>query len=60
MKGGMKHALMTRKMSLKTPIGRNVTADIEIEVTEMKIDLPMKKESMTPSQEILTTEAGAS
>ena len=57
-------ALMTGKMSLKTPISRNTTADVmvapntgvkpgvirvEIEVTEIKIDLTMKKESMTPS-----------
>ena len=71
----MKHALMTGKMSLKTPISRNATADmtvapntgikpgmirVEIEVTEIKIDLTMKRESMTPSPEILATEAGAS
>ena len=71
----MKHALMTGKTSLKTPISRNATADVtvahntgvkpgvmrvEIKVTGIKIDLTMKKESMTPSPEILTTEAGAS
>ena len=71
----MKHALMTGKMSLKTPISRNATADVmvapntgikpgmirvEIEVTEIEIDLPMKRWSMTPSPEILTTEAEAS
>ena len=71
----MKYALMTGKMSLKTPISRNTTADmmvahntgikpgmmrVEIEVTEIEIDLTMMKESMTPSPEILTTEAGAS
>ena len=31
-----------------------------VEVTEIEIDLTMKRESMTPSPEILTTEAGAS
>ena len=71
----MKHALMTGKMSLKTPISRNATADVtvapntgikpgvirvQIKVTEIEIDLTMKRESMTPSPEILTTEAGAS
>ena len=70
----MKHILMTRRMSLLTPISRNATADmmvapntgikpgmirVEIEVTEIEIDLTMKRKSMTPS-EILTTEAGAS
>ena len=74
-KGGMKHALLTGKMSLKTPISRNATADVmvahnigikpgmmreEIKVMEIEIDLTMKKESMTPSPEILTTEVGAS
>ena len=58
-KGGMKHALMTGKMSLKTPISRNATADmivapntgikpgmirVEIKVTEIEIDLTMKRE----------------
>ena len=75
MKGGMKHALMTGKMSLKTPISRNATADVmvapntgikpgvirvETEVTEIETDLTMKRESMTPSPDILTIEAGAS
>ena len=74
-KGGMKHALMTGKMNLKTPIIRNTKADVtvapntgvkpgmirvEIKVTEIQIDLTMKRESVTPSPEILTTEAGAS
>ena len=75
MKGGIKHTLMMGKMSLKTPISRNATVDVmaapntgvkpgvirvEIKVTEIEIDLTMKRESMTPSPEILTTEAGAS
>ena len=74
-KGGMEHVLMMGKMSLKTPISRNTTADVtvapntsikpgmirvEIDITQIKVDLTMKKENMTPSPEILTTEAGAS
>ena len=53
---------------------RNATADVmvahntgvtpgvmrvEIEVTEIETDITMRKESMTPTLEILATEAGA-
>ena len=73
-KGGRKHILMTGEMNLKTLIMRNTTADmtvvhntgikpgmmrVETKVTEIKTGITMKKESMTPTLEILTTEAGA-
>ena len=73
-KGGRKHVLMTGEMNLKTLIIRNATADVtvahntgtkpgvmrvETKVTEIETDATMKKESMTPTLEILTTEAGA-
>ena len=65
---------MTREMSLRTLIMRNATADVmvahnmgikpgmmrvETEVAEIETDVTMRKESMTPTLEILTTEAGA-
>ena len=65
---------MTEKMSLKTLIMRNPTAGVtvahstgikpgmmtvEIEVTKIGTDITMKTESMAPTLEILTTEAGA-
>ena len=65
---------MTRETSLKTLIMRNATVGVtvahstgikpgvmrvEIEVTGIETDITMKKESMTPTLEILITEAGA-
>ena len=72
---GRKHASIIGRMSLKTPLSKSVVADVtvvhnmgvkggemgvEIEATEIKIDPIMKKESMTPSLEILITGVGAS
>ena len=65
-KGGRKHILMTRKMSLKTLVMKNATADmtvahstgvkpgmmrVEIEVTEIETDVTMKKEYDTYSRD---------
>ena len=73
-KGGRKCILTTRETNLKTLIMRNATADVtvahntgtkpgmmrvETKVAEIKTGITMKKESMTPTLEILTTEAGA-
>ena len=73
-KGGRKHILTTREMSLRTPIMRNTTADVmvahntgtkpgmmrvETKVTEIETGITMKKESMTPTLEIPITKAGA-
>ena len=65
---------MTGEMHWKTLMMRNATADVtvahntgtkpgmmrvETKVTEIETGITMKKESMTPTLEILTTEAGA-
>ena len=65
---------MTDETNLKTLIMRNATADVtvahntdakpgmmrvETEVAEIKTGITMKKEGMTPTLEIPTTEAGA-
>ena len=64
---------MIEEMSLRTPIMRNATADVtvahntgakpgmirvETEIKEIKTDITMRKESMTPTLEIPTTEVG--
>ena len=72
---GRKHTLIIGRMSLKTPISKSIIADmtvvhntgikagemgVEIKAEEIEIDPIMKKDSMKPSLEILTTGVGAS
>ena len=72
-KSGRKCILMTEEMSLRTLIMRNTTADmtvahntdtkpgmirVETKIKEIETDVTMRKESMTPTLEIPTTEAG--
>ena len=72
---GRKHALIIGRTSLKTPISKSIIADVtvvhntgikagkmevEIKAAEIKIDPITKKESMTPSLEILIAGVGAS
>ena len=64
---------MAEEMSLRTLIMRNATADVMVahntdtkpgmirvdtKIKEIKTDITMRKESMTPTLEIPTTEAG--
>ena len=70
---GRKGILMTEEMSLRTLIMRSSTADVmvahntdtkpgvirvETKIKEIKTDITMRKENMTPTLEIPTTEAG--
>ena len=75
MTDGRKHTSLIRRLGLKISISKSIVADmtvvhntgvkagemrVEIEVSETGIDPIMKKESVTPSLEILTTGVGAS